>query len=75
MELRIQWFDTEDGEIYDENENFVALIGYEDGVYKGSVSIETDKGEDIWFTGECDSETEVLEEIESFLELTDDLSN
>lgn len=61
--LEIQWLDLTSGEILD-GETIIGLIEYENDMFTGSVF----EGDDLWFTSECDTEDEVLEQIELHLE-------
>jgi len=62
-QLEIRWLDMDSGEIYD-GEELVALIEFEDNMFTGSVL----DGDDLWFTSECDTEEEVLEQVQEYLE-------
>ena len=60
-----------------DNNEVVALVEYEDsedgrldGYYTGSISY--DEGDDIWFSAQCRSESELIEEVEQYL-LTKDI--
>ena len=61
--MEIRWLDMDSGEIYD-GEELVALIEFEDNMFTGSVL----DGDDLWFTSECDTEEEVLEQVQEYLE-------
>ena len=70
MDLKITWLDLNSGEICNnDNGEIIALVEYEDGEegsgYTGSIS--DPESDDLWFSAQCRSEDELLEEIEQHL--------